>query len=195
MLIQARLPGMNDVAPTIGKSITHLLKRCPKTTHPIAQDCFKLLAGMLRRCEEYAPSQGQLRFLLGWAFTDLEESAERQTAFTLLRAILARKLVLPEVYDLMNRVQELMVQSHSSSVRQLAAASLLQFLLEYPLGTTRLQQHVQFLLTNVGYDHEQGRLAALEMLDAVITKFPEEVVSSWAEMVFKFIIIINYYGF
>lgn len=52
-----------------------------------------------------------------WAFTDLEESATKQTAFGLLRAILGRKLVLPEVYDLMTRVQELVVQSQASQVR------------------------------------------------------------------------------
>lgn len=69
------------------------------------QDCFKLLGGMLRQCERWAPSQGQLRFLVTWAFADLEETAGRQNAFHLLKAILARKLVLPEVYDLMNRVQ------------------------------------------------------------------------------------------
>ena len=50
------------------------------------------------------------------------------------QAILARKLVLPEVYDLMGRVQELMVQSQAASVRALASAALLQFLLDYPLG-------------------------------------------------------------
>ena len=164
--------------------MTDLLKRCPKTTHPVAQDCFKLLAGMLRRCEKYSPSQSQLRFLLGWAFTDLEESANRQTAFTLLRAILGRKLVLPEVYDLMERVQELMVRSQAQQVRQLASNNLLAFLLDYPLGQPRLQAHLQFLLTNLNYEHESGRETVLSMLSAVITKFPEEVVAGWAETIF-----------
>ena len=29
--------------------MTELLKRCPKTSHPIAQDCFKLLGALLRQ--------------------------------------------------------------------------------------------------------------------------------------------------
>lgn len=138
---------------------------------------------MLRRCEHYSPSQSQLRFLLGWAFADLEESAERQSAFVLLRAILARKLVLPEVYDLMNRVQELVVRSQATQVRQLAAATLLQFLLDYPLGADRLRQHLQFLLTNLAYEHESGREAALDMLSTVLNKFPAQLITDWAEMV------------
>jgi U3 small nucleolar RNA-associated protein 20 len=184
LIVHAELPGLDAASADAGKAVTDLLKRCPKTTDPVAQDCFKLLAGMLRRCERYAPSQAQLRFLLGWAFTDLEESAQRQTAFTLLRAILARKLVLPEVYDLMERVQELMVRSQSKQVRQLASNSLLAFLLDYPLGQPRLQAHIQFLLANLGYEHESGREAALSMLSAVIMKFPEEVVAGWAEIIF-----------
>ena len=172
------------LAGEAGKAVTDLLKHCPKTTHPVAQDCFKLLSGMLRRCEEYAPSNAQLRFLLGWSFTDLEEGAQRQTAFTLLRAILARKLMLPEVYDLMERVQELIVRSQSSQIRQLAASSLLVFLLDYPLSPQRLQSHVQFLLTNTSYEHESGRESALHMLSTILLKFPEEVINNWAEMLF-----------
>ena len=69
-----------------GKAVTELLKRCPKTSHPIAQDCFKLLGGMLRQCERWQPTTGQLRFLLTWAFGDLEEgAAQRQNAFHLLK--------------------------------------------------------------------------------------------------------------
>lgn len=60
---------------------------------------------MMRECSSYKPSTGQVRFLLKWTFVDLEDSSDRQTAFGLLRAILGRKLVVPEVYDIMIRVQ------------------------------------------------------------------------------------------
>ncbi|KAL4434124.1 hypothetical protein ABPG75_000565 [Micractinium tetrahymenae] len=184
LLMQSQLPGMSKTAADAGKAVTDLLKRCPKTSHPIAQDCFKLLGGMLRQCERWQPGTSQLRFLVTWAFSDLEESAGRQNAFHLLKAILGRKLVLPEVYDLMNRVQELMVQSQAAPVRASCSSALLQFLLDYPLGEKRLQEHLQFLLTNLAYEHESGREAALDMLTVVLQKFPEQLVSQWAEMVF-----------
>ena len=105
-LVQCPLPGLRAAAPDAGAAVTELLRRCPKAGHPIAQACFRLLAGMLRQCEAYAPPTGQLRFLLGWAYADMEESAGQQSAqFALLRAILARKLLVPEVYDVMGRVQ------------------------------------------------------------------------------------------
>jgi U3 small nucleolar RNA-associated protein 20 len=60
-----------------------------------------------------------------------------------------------------------MVKSQSGPVRQMCAASLLQFLLDFPLGERRLQQHVAFLVANLGYEYESGRLQALEMLSQV----------------------------
>jgi hypothetical protein len=56
-----------------------------------------------------------------------------------------------------------MVKSHAAPVRTLCAAALLSFLLDYPLGPARLDAHLRFVLTNLGYEHETGRLQALEM--------------------------------
>ena len=52
-------------------------------------------------------------------------------------------------------------------MRQLCAASLLQFLLDFPVGPRRLQQHLQFLLANLSYEHEEGRLEVTAFLQQV----------------------------
>lgn len=70
------------------------------------QDC-----SLLWGCTCGRPSTAQLRFLLGWAYADAAAAAARPAAFGLLRIVLARRLVLPEVYDLMGRVQAAMVQA------------------------------------------------------------------------------------
>lgn len=178
------LPGLEAAAPEAGKATTELLKRCAKTTHPIAQDCFKVMAAMLRECGSYQPTTAQLRFLLNWSFTDIEDTEARGTAFALLRAIMGRKLVVPEIYDLMaGRVQEMLIRSQAANVRDLCAQSLLQFLLDYPLGEKRLQQHLEFLLNNMqGYEHESGRLSALEFMGTLIAKFPLPVVEERADL-------------
>ena len=71
------------------------------------------LSGMLLmvQCTCARPSMAQLRFLLSWAYADAAAAAARPAAFGLLRAVLTRRLVLPEVYDLMGRVQSGMVQA------------------------------------------------------------------------------------
>ena len=71
-----------------------------------AQGCVKLLAALLRACPEYAPPVAQLRDLVGWAFADLSDAASRPQLFSLLKAILDRKLVaVAEVHSVMTRLQ------------------------------------------------------------------------------------------
>lgn len=184
ILVRSEIPSISSTASAASKSAINLLKNCPKTTDPVAQGCFKLLGGMLRHCKQYAPPASQLKFLLGWAFNELEESAQQHNAFSLLKAIVERKLIVPEIYDLMERVQELMVRSQSHQIRQLSASVLLQFLLDYPLGKKRLDQHLQFLLTNTSYEHESGRVAVLDMLTVMIEKFPVEIINGWSDTIF-----------
>lgn len=66
----------------------------------------KLLAALLRQCPDFKPPVSQLRFLMRWAFTDFDDAATRQPLFSLLKAILDRKVVVVvEVYDVMSCVQ------------------------------------------------------------------------------------------
>jgi U3 small nucleolar RNA-associated protein 20 len=56
--------------------------------------------------------------------------------------------------------------TQSPSVRMQCSTILLQFLLDYPLGTKRLQHHLNFLVSNLSYEHESGRETTLHTLKA-----------------------------
>lgn len=185
ILVSQPLPGTRKAVADINKEITELLKGCPQASHPIAQESLRVLGIMLRDCAAYKPTVAQLRFLLNWAFGDIEETDARGIAFNLLRAVVGRKVVVPEVYDLMSgRIQEMLIRSQSPTVREMCGQVLLQFLLDYPVGERRVQQHIEFLITNLQqYEHESGRLAAAEFLRIVITKFPAETLESVRETI------------
>ena len=91
--------------------MTDLLQASPNTETRIAQECLRLLASLLRVCSDWAPTTTQLRFLVSWSLSNIEETASNVAAFNLLRAIITRKLVIPEIYDVMSKVEELMVKS------------------------------------------------------------------------------------
>ncbi|BDA46528.1 probable small subunit processome component 20 homolog [Coccomyxa sp. Obi] len=184
LLAPLPLPGLPTVAPEAGAAVLSMLRNAPDCNAPIAQEGFKLLAALLRSCSSYKPKEGQLRDLLARAFADVEAAANTVAAFNLLKAVIARRLVLPEVYDLMSRVQELMIKSHSASVRAQCSAILLAFLLDYPLGGARLSHHLNFLVANAGFEHEAGRAAALDAMLAVIQKFPDSLLETWAPVFF-----------
>ncbi|KAK9843296.1 hypothetical protein WJX74_009992 [Apatococcus lobatus] len=178
------LPGLAASADAIGEGAAAILKKAGSAEAPIAQEGLRLMAALLRGCPDYQPPQGDLRFLLTWAFGDLAAAAHRATPFAFLKAILGRRLVVPEVYDLMGRVEDVLVSAQSIPVRQACASAMMQFLLDYPLGPKRLSHHLHHLLANLAYEHEEGRLAALEMLQTIIFKFPEPVLAEWTEVFF-----------
>ena len=91
--------------------MTHLLESCQSSTTPIAQECLRLLASLLRTCPAWAPTTAQLRFLISWSLADVEEAASQVAAFALLRGVVKRRLVVPEVYDVMAKVEDLMISS------------------------------------------------------------------------------------
>lgn len=52
------------------------------------------------------------------------------------------------------------------------------------MGEKRLEAHLQFLLTNLAYEHETGRAAAIATLAAAVEKFPAPVLAARAELLF-----------
>ena len=72
----------------------------------------------------------------------------------------------------------------SSPVRQLCSSTLLQFLLDYPVGEKRFQQHMHKLIANLSYEHEAGRLAAIDMLSVLVSKVPGELLAAYAPVLF-----------
>jgi len=90
-------------------------------------------------------------------FQDLDRNSTRNTAFSLLAAVLRRKLVVPEVYDLLERVRAVMLHTHTASVRATCVSLLQRFLLHYPISSKGLEAHLSFLVANLGYEYEGAR--------------------------------------
>jgi len=168
-------------ARAAGKAVHDILAESARPDDDLALDAVKLLTALLRNCPLYAPSEPQIQRLIPVVFGEIEDAvAQRATSFGLLKAIVARRLVVPEVYDLMERVLKLMVKSQGASVQQSAGALGLQYLLGYPLGDRRLRHHLDFLVVNLEYQHPTGRAAALDLLQALVAKFPRVLVEDHA---------------
>ncbi|KDD71252.1 hypothetical protein H632_c5449p0, partial [Helicosporidium sp. ATCC 50920] len=129
----------------------------------------------------YAPTAAQTRFVLGWAFKDAAEQGATLGSLALLRALVKRRALVPEVYDVMQEVQVMAIRTLDAQARGEASAALLEFLLHFPLGERRLRQHRDLLLANLAYPHEHGRLAVLDALLSLAKAFPQPVLDDWAE--------------
>ncbi|GMP88513.1 hypothetical protein CsSME_00040481 [Camellia sinensis var. sinensis] len=152
------------------------------------QSCLSLLTVLLRSTR-ITLSTDQLHMVIQFPlFIDLERNPSF-VALSLLKAIVNRKLVVHEIYDLVTRVAELLVTSQVEPIHKKCSQILLQFLLDYHLSEKRLQQHLDFLLSNLRYEHSTGREAVLEMLHAIVIKFPKAIIDEHSQTIFVHLVV------
>eukprot|EP00741_Cyanophora_paradoxa_P008403 tig00000137_g8130.t1 len=154
------LPAREARMPSIASKLFAMMQRAGASTaaSELAQTCFRSAAALLRDCPAWKPRKGELRLLLTLAASEALEVQVSSTAFSLAKALVARRVVMPEMYDLADRLAELAVQAHDPRVRASCRAVLHQFLLQYPLGEQRLRKTLQFFLAGLSYKHADGRL-------------------------------------
>lgn len=149
-LIWFPLPSLMSGAEELKTSLLTIAQSAVDSSSSLVRSCLKLLTTLLGN-KNITLSQEQLKLVIRFPmFADLE-SDPSFVAFSLLKAIVKRKLVVPEIYDVALQVSELLVKSQLDSIQKKCKEILLQFLVHYPLSEKRLQQHVEFLLQNLRY--------------------------------------------
>ncbi|SCZ90492.1 BZ3500_MvSof-1268-A1-R1_Chr1-3g02022 [Microbotryum saponariae] len=189
-LIRCPLKSIGDAAPILLKQMINIVQRSGSTESDLAQSTLRTLAGLIRDCKTVSLREDQLTVLLQLIGPDLEEADRQGTLFQLLRSIMARKFVAPEIYDLMDKVAEMLVTNQSSGVREVCRSIYLQFLLDYPQGRGRLKTSLTFLTKNLSFVHEFGRLSVLELLNAILSKFATQLVDDAAELFFIGLVMV-----
>ncbi|XP_056865645.1 U3 small nucleolar RNA-associated protein 20-like [Raphanus sativus] len=169
-LIWFPLPSLISGADELKTALLTIAQSAVNSSSSLVQSCLKLLTTLLGN-KNITLSQEQLKLVIQFPmFVDLE-SDPSFVNLSLLKAIVKRNLVVPEIYDIALQVSELLVKSQLDSIQKKCKEILLQFLIHYALSEKRLQQHLEFLLQNLRYEHSTGREAVLDMLYALILKF------------------------
>lgn len=189
-LIKCPLKNLSKSVPAFISQIINIIRQAGSTESEIVQVALKSLANILRDFPTAQAKEKDLIFLLELLSPDLEDH-ERQTAvFTMLRAIVARRFVIPEIYDIMEKVGEIMVTSQSPHVQEMCRGVLLQFLLDYPQGKGRLRNQMAFFAKNLSYVYETGRRSVMELLSAVIAKFQDALIYEYADLLFVALVMV-----
>ena len=189
-LIKCPLKNLSKSVPVFISQIINIIRQAGSTESEIVQVALKCLANILRDFPTAQAKEKDLIFLLELLSPDIEDH-ERQTAvFTMLRAIVARRFVIPEIYDIMEKVGEIMVTSQSPHVQEMCRGVLLQFLLDYPQGKGRLHNQMAFFAKNLSYVYETGRRSVMELLSAVIAKFQDVLIYEYADLLFVALVMV-----
>ncbi|GAA6031952.1 hypothetical protein JCM8097_003358 [Rhodosporidiobolus ruineniae] len=189
-LIRCPLTSTEKAAPVLVKQMLNVVERTGSTESELAQSALRTLSTVIRDVKSATLSEKQLTSLLELIGPDLEEADRQATLFQVLRAIMSRKFVAPEIYDLMNKIAEMLVTNQSANVREICRAIYLQFLLDYPQGRGRLKESLAFLAKNLSYTFENGRLSVLELVSAIFSKFASTLLQDSAELFFVSLVMV-----
>jgi U3 small nucleolar RNA-associated protein 20 len=179
------IPSMEIALASFVDRVFKIIQKAGSSTrNEMVQTCYRALTIVLQRRPSYRLSEPQLRVLLGFLRADLEEMDHQNATYALLKSVVASKVVIPEVYNVMARVGELILHSDTQSARVNCSSIFINFLLDYPLGSKRLSQHLNFLMNNLCYIHESGRKGVLDCLSALVKKLPQSLLNERAQFFF-----------
>ncbi|KAJ3332477.1 U3 snoRNP protein, partial [Blyttiomyces sp. JEL0837] len=191
LLIKWPLPSVAKSMPVIIKRLFEFLtKKSSASKSDNSQTAFKLLSLVIKDCPYAQITEKQLATIVTLLIPDLEEPDREVTAFSLIRAILDRKYVFAEMYDLMGVVSRLMITSQSAQVRDLCRQSYMQFLLDYPHGPVRLRKQINHVLQNLNYEFESGKLSSLTFVETMISKFSVDILLDYSDIFFLALVMV-----
>jgi U3 small nucleolar RNA-associated protein 20 len=160
------------------------IKGAPSSNAEIAQASLKLITAILRERPKVEVQERHLAHLIKRLLPDIDEPDRQGVTFGFLKAVMNRKIVMPEVYEVMDRVAVMMVTNQTRSMRDAARSSYFHFLMEYPQAKNRFKKQLEFLLKNLRYDHVEGRQSVMEALNLVLTKVGDNVLQDELGLVF-----------
>lgn len=190
LIVKCPLKALDEALPVFVKQILHIVRQAGNTESEVVQTAFRALVVIIRDCKTSEVKEKDLSYLLEVIAVDLEEPERQATVFALLRAIISRKFVVEEIYDIMDKVEEVMVTNQSQQVREVCRAVLLQFLLDYPQGKGRLKNQMNFLAKNLSYVFESGRKSVMEILNAIFLKFDRALLREYADLFFVALVMV-----
>ncbi|EFW99566.1 heat repeat protein [Grosmannia clavigera kw1407] len=135
-----------------------------------AQAALKLVAAVLRDRPDVPVRDAAVDGLLTRLRDDLTEPLYRHVTFSFLRAVLTRRVETATVYDTLDHVGTVMVTNDDRDTRDLARGAFLQFVREYPQRRARWQAQLDFVVANLQYGREGGRLSVMDAVLLLLNK-------------------------
>ncbi|KAF2227792.1 hypothetical protein BDZ85DRAFT_271318 [Elsinoe ampelina] len=176
-------PELARNAATYVSEAVKIIKAAPAMTTEAAQAALKLLSAALRDKEAKIREQ-DLAYVLKRTKPDLEEPDRQGVIFNFLKAVLGRKIVIAEVYEVMDAVGQMMVTNQTKGARELSRGLWVGFVGDYPQSKGRWEKQVGFLVRNLEYEYPEGRRSVLEGMHGLVRRTGGEVGQELCNQVF-----------
>ncbi|ETI19450.1 hypothetical protein G647_09284 [Cladophialophora carrionii CBS 160.54] len=173
----------DNAALYLGEAVK-VVKNSTDTNEEGAQAALKLIAAVLRERKNVKLRDSDVAQLLHRVTPDIEEPDRQGVTFNFIRAVMARKIQTPEVYELADKIGIMMVTSHTKGARDVARGVFVHFLLEYPQTASRWSKQQKFLMKNLEYEYPEGRQSVLEAINTLVGKMKGDTAQELISAVF-----------
>lgn len=153
-----------------------IFKHSVSTHSELAQAALKLVSAILRERRTIQIKEKDLAYLTKRLIPDLEEPDRQGVIFNFIKAVLTRKVVITEVYQLLDVVATIMVTNQNRGARDLARGVYFQFVMEYPQGKDRFSKQLSFLARNLSFKHQEGRQSVMEVIHLLFLRVGENMI-------------------
>lgn len=175
-IIKVPLKEIDEIASICISECVKIFKALVSTNSELAQAALKLVSSILRERKAIEIKEKELAYLLKCLIPDLEEPDRQGVVFNFLKAVLTRKVVIAEIYEVLDLVAIIMVTNQTRGARDLARGVYFQFLMEYPQGKGRFSKQLELLTRNLDYKHQEGRQSVMEIIHLLFLKVDEDTV-------------------
>ncbi|KAI9668721.1 MAG: U3 snoRNP protein [Trizodia sp. TS-e1964] len=173
-IIKVPLHEIDENGPTYIDLAVRCLKSSPSSKTELAQASLKLLSAIIRDRKSTEVKEKHVADLILRLKPDLEEPDRQGITFNFLKAVMARKIVIPELYEILDVVAKIMVTNQSRAARDLARGVYFQFLMEYPQAKHRFSKQTSFLIQNLDFPTHEGRKSVLEVIHLLVAKINDK---------------------
>ncbi|KAJ5987999.1 hypothetical protein N7481_003209 [Penicillium waksmanii] len=174
-IIKLPMPELDENSHVYLTEAVKMIKESPTTNSEASQASLKLISAMIRERKSTKLRDGHLAYLLHRLKADIEEPDRQGITFNFIRAVMSRKFVVTEMYELMDSIATMMVTNQTRSARDLARGTYIHFLTEYPQAKNRWTKQLGFLAKNLDYKHQEGRQSVLEAVHLLLSKTGQEL--------------------
>ncbi|KKA29441.1 hypothetical protein TD95_002691 [Thielaviopsis punctulata] len=180
-------PGVYKVAV---KEATKAISQSASTTTDAAQAALKFLSVVLRDRPDIEVRPVAVDMLVEKLKDDLTNPLYRHVTFNFLRSVLDRKLETAAVYDILDYVGTIMITNEDKDTRDLARGAFFQFLRDYPQKKARWAKQLRFIVSNLQYEREGGRVSVMEIIHLLLQKTADDFVREVAATCFLPLVMV-----
>ncbi|RKF57869.1 U3 small nucleolar RNA-associated protein 20 [Erysiphe neolycopersici] len=173
---------LNEAVKTISVSAS--------TVSGISQASLKLISTILRDRKDVSVKDTSIDNILLKIKDDMTQIDRRNVIFNFLRSVLDARVETAIVYDTLDFVGTVMITNNDKETRSLSRGAYFQFLRDYPQKKSRWSKQLSFIVANLNYDREGGRLSVLEVIHLLLSKSAPDFVQEVAATTFVPLIFV-----